>query len=402
MKAIKVGLYLFLGLWLATPIISGAAEFRSNNEGTVRVENNETTGNLYLFGNNVISDGRIRGDITTAGSNLTIGGIVDQSLMAAGGNVTVNGEVAQNARVAGGTVNYHGEVAQDLLIAGGTVNISQAAVITGDVLVAGGTVIVDGTINGRLLVAGGAVSINGRIIGDVNARVDTLTIGNNANIGGKLKYHSPKEANVSNQARIIGGVEFVKTEQKATTDLAQTLTLAFFIDLIALLLLSILLRYLLPNLTANSVSRVYDRGASSFFLNFVIGIALLIALPIITFILIISLIGFRLALVLGLWYALTLALAAGLAPILIGYLLFRLFRARNPLLLGIGSIITGVVIYKLIGLIPFVGGVILFIFFSTAFSALNAEIFDRLKTAFAHRKNPDPGHRIDREHSPNA
>ena len=68
--------------------------------GSVEEGLSQAGGDLYVFGNNLVIQGTVRGDVIAAGSSVTITGHVTGSVMAAGSTLVVSGPVDGSVRLA--------------------------------------------------------------------------------------------------------------------------------------------------------------------------------------------------------------------------------------------------------------------------------------------------------------
>ena len=184
---------------------------------------------LYLFGNTIIINGTVKGDVVAFGGSITIGqtGVVEEDLTAAGQSVIVNGQVQDDARIAGAVllIDSNGVIGDDLLGAGYSLEARSGSQIEKDLLFAGGQATLAGEVGGDVMVAANSLVIQGSVAGDVNAELGSakdmpkfspfsfmpnmpqvpsapggLTVQAGAQIGGDLNYTSAE------QARIPAGV----------------------------------------------------------------------------------------------------------------------------------------------------------------------------------------------------
>jgi len=87
----------------------------------------------YLAGGSVKVDGRVRGDLLVAGGEVVIDGEIDQDLRVIGGEVHLKGLVGRNVTMVGGrlVVDDQAQIAGSLVAAGGEINVSDQAQIIG-------------------------------------------------------------------------------------------------------------------------------------------------------------------------------------------------------------------------------------------------------------------------------
>ncbi|MDW7675877.1 MAG: hypothetical protein SCK28_15235 [Bacillota bacterium] len=272
-----------------------------------------------------------------------------------GGNVTIGSE-----EIVGNVVAFGGSV-------------KTLGVIDGDAVVFGGNVATKGSIEKNLVVFGGSISLEGFVGGDIVAFGGNIAIGENADLngdiitfGGTVSKHpyaairgsiidQPWDwANISNQ--LIGEFE---------GHIFSGIGLWFrVIGAISLVAISWIIGALLPQNINRVAEIVKVQGLRSF------GIGLLakfLAGPVIVALMII-IIGIPLVpvLILGLWFAQMMGVAA------IGLLLGMSFSTK----IGNGGIsyglamLVGLVMLSLVRLVPFAGGITIFIIKTIALGAI--------------------------------
>ncbi|MBU0598045.1 polymer-forming cytoskeletal protein [Patescibacteria group bacterium] len=94
----------------------------------VTVSSNEVIDdNFVRFGNEIIIDGDINGDVIVAGNTITINGQVLGDVIAAGENITINGQVAGNVRVGATNVTINSQVGKNVNIGANTATLTDQA-----------------------------------------------------------------------------------------------------------------------------------------------------------------------------------------------------------------------------------------------------------------------------------
>ncbi len=362
---------------LLMPTLAYAAELRGPNDSndSLTVTKTEKVKNLYIAASNVTVDASVSGDLVAAGGDVLINGDVEQSLLAAGGTINVRGSVGQNSRVAGGTITINGPVHQDLVVAGGTVTVGSGAVVSGDLLISGGTVRIEGHIMGQVRASGGTVVLDSPVDGNVTVRqVDSLEIGKDAVIKGKLLYSSAKEATVASGAQLTGGIEYTKVAQRSGFDgrIRGLFSAATLISILSTFLLALALLYWLNRLTRPVVEHAYKKMPESIG----IGLVTLIVVPVISLILLITLIGMKFAAALGLVYVISVLLGSTLASLLLGSIIMRLVNKSSELKLDWVVALVGAVSGAILMVIPLIGWVILSVLFLAAFGSLIKFIYN--------------------------
>lgn len=336
---------------LLAPVAAQAATFRSQDN--VTIPSDETiSDDLYISGGTVTIDGTVNGDVIAAGGNVIINGPIRDDLIVAGGTVNLNGQVGQTARVAGGTINVRGRIGQDLVVAGGNVDVASGATIMRDIVLAGGNATIRGTADRRLYGAIGSLVIDGRIGDDANLEVGELRLTNRAVIDGNLNYRSENRAQIASGARITGETNF---RQRPRTDRTGQAVLSFILSFLAAFVFGVLLLLLFP---ARTVEVAETIGRSPW-VSLGLGFAALFLVPAAAILLLLLVITIPISLTVVFLYILGLYLA----KIFVGLFLGRFITGRFKI--GGGNyvaLLIGLLIIMLLGLIPFLGGLVRFFY----------------------------------------
>jgi hypothetical protein len=194
---------LFSGTALAAEILAGDPYILPRGE----VVNDD----LYVTGGEVIIDGTVEGDLVVAGGYIEINGVVMGDVLAAGAAVVIAGTVQDDVRAAAGGVILSGSVGDDFFAAAGGgwpgmmavptpamqiegrsvpqgLQINAGSTIGGDAVVAGGQGTVAGSVGRDLLAGMGTMILSGKVAGDANLSVNSLTVQENAVVQGELRY----------------------------------------------------------------------------------------------------------------------------------------------------------------------------------------------------------------------
>ena len=108
-----------------------------------------------------------------------------------------------------------------MIVAGGQVTIGSNAVIEGDLVCMGGTIALNGEVKGKVIASGGQIDISGKVGNGVTIDgVDTLTIGNTADISGGLVYSSGNQAAIAEGSKVNGEIKFTKIAKSKKMDKA--------------------------------------------------------------------------------------------------------------------------------------------------------------------------------------
>ncbi|HJH31059.1 MAG TPA: hypothetical protein C5S50_02475 [Methanosarcinaceae archaeon] len=326
-----------------------ASAFTTLQSGEFVGTNTVIDDDLYIFGDDVIIQGAVLGDILTCGGLVEISGNVTGDVLACAGSVIINGNVEDDIRVCTGTLIVNGNVGGDLLVFGGNVVLNKDANIDGDVIFGSGQMELMGDVGGNIIGEAGDVKMAGEVDGNVKLKVDKLTVLPGTKVNGIFTYTSPKEATIppGTVAKDINFIEKVvhESEQQITGSFSITL---WFIRYLALLAIGLLILILLPNRT-EAVARTIPDGT---LMNLVMGFILVIAGFIGSIMLFITVIGIPLGILL---LFMTFAILYG-AKLFFGFWLgnvifSRLGRESKPWM----DMVLGLFILSILISLPWIG-----------------------------------------------
>lgn len=383
-RSIVAGLFSLLFI-AALPGMAWAADFRGGDDQL------EVSGavddDVYAAGDGITVSGDVTGDVAAVGRNVRLSGSSGGSFFAGAQRITISGRVGNSARVAGQDVIVSGEIGKDLLGAGQNVTIEEGGTVGRDVWAGGQTLDVAGTVTRDVRGGAAEVTISGTVEGKVEVESDSVTITDGARIAGDLVYTSKNEADIAEGAEVGG--EVIRREPKAApvdeSNPVLDAILSFLRGVAGSFLLGLVLLWLLPDLLPVLTRTMRSDTLASAG----IGLAALFLIPIVALIILIP------ALLLGAFGAVPFLMLAVygfllmLAKAAVGYLigLMILQKSDSPVMPGtlgdsLKALIVGVVLLTLVGLIPFIGGLVGFL---TAILALGAGLlaFSRWRKARA-------------------
>ena len=353
-------------LFLLLPYFASAADLRTADQLSIAA-NERISENLYAAGGNITTAATITGDLLVAGGTVLVNGVVSDDLLALGGSVTVLGNVGDDLRAAGGNITISGRVGGDAIVGGGQVNISGGG-IGGDILAGAGTLTIDAPVGGDVVVGSGNVFINARVKGSVRFAGETLRLGSSAVIEGDLTYTSPKEARLEEGAIVRGEVQF--EQAKDVRGIAERGFLAFVTVAAIGKFLSIFVCALIVGLAFSKYSiTLVETAAARPFYEIGRGFMTLIMLPVFSIVLLVTVIGIPLALLGFAVFAALVILASITASIILGSLVYRYFTKRPYVEVSWKTILLGVVLFTLVGMIPFLGALVTFLLLLLAIGA---------------------------------
>lgn len=354
MKVRKIAVILFL-LALLVPSLALA----SGSETNVYFSKDQSVAdNHYATGASVEVAGKVGGDLFIIGGSVVVTGEVAGDVLVLGGNIRIAGTVGGNVRIVGGNVEITGPVNKNVSVVAGTLNIASTSNISGTTSVVCGMVDIRGAIAGTLDGYAGGVIVAGTLKNGANLVLgpkNSVNFRDTAIVQGEFTYKATKPAAVAVGAKIseplnyVAYTEFKKSHYSVDWALKQ-LIIIFSLLVVALVVTSLFSKFLEQITMSAQVKPWRQMGW---------GFVWLVVPPIVFILLMITLIGLPLALILLGVYIIGLYLI----PIFAGSTLITYLKTipslsfinRWPLLL---SVCIGIIIFKLLTLIPYLGWLI--------------------------------------------
>lgn len=325
---------------------------------------------LYVAGGTVTINGTVNGDLIVAGGNVTVNGTVRDDAMVAGGTVIIAGDIGQSVRAAGGNLSINGQVAEDLVVSGGNVDVSSNSTIGRDVLLSSGSARLSGPVGRGVRGAVGSLVIDNSVGNGVRVSVGNLTLTDRAVINGDLVYTSENTAEIADGAQVTG--EITRREPPVRRPGIAGRIFSFIASFIAAFLFGLLLLLLFPV----GMVRVADTVRGSPWISLLLGFVLLIVVPAAIVILLILLVTIPISLTILFFYVLGIYLAKVFVGLALGRTMVSYFKWN------IGNILAfliGLAIIMLLGLIPFIGPLIRFVYVIFGLGAAGLVVFYYLR-----------------------
>ncbi|MFB6310945.1 MAG: polymer-forming cytoskeletal protein [Salinirussus sp.] len=296
---------------IALSIAPGLAAAETRAGGTVVIGAEETTGDLEVFGGDVVVRGTVDGDLRAFAGNVRIEGTVTGDVEAAAGNVDISGTVDGNVRATAGNVQVG----------------------------------VDGVIRGQLEAGAGSVIIAGTV-GSLRAGAETISIAPTAAIRGDVEYDGTLDR--ASEARIDGTV----TRNPDLSiggpipQVADVVFSAYFF--IVNLIVGAILLIVFPRFSAGLADRTRNRPG----MTGIVGLGTLIATPIILVLVAVTIVGIPLSLVGFLGYLAAIWLGIVYGRYVLGVWLLSLAGYANRW----AALLLGLVVMVVVTRLPIIGG----------------------------------------------
>lgn len=385
---------VFFSILTLAPLSADAAVFRAGEQFGLGGDE-YISENVYAAGANVRVEGTVDGDVTVAGSQVTVTGAVTEDVNVAGALVAVTGSVGGDVRAAGSQIVIDGPVGGEVLVFGAIVSVLPGAEIRGDFLAPGAAkVVINGTVYGNVLTNAAELEVNGIVHGSINANVDSLVFGEDAQVLGEVSYRSPAEAFVSPGARVPEKMEYMRMQDPRTAGHALTnvakavMTLVSVLALVMFVVTGLLAVTLYPARSTELLQATID----SFALNVITGFVALFGVPILLMTIFGTIIGVPIAVFGALLYGIGLFIAKVYAGILLGSLVFLFLKPqklpkstkktktpqKKTLEVDWKSVLVGVPLLFLLGVVPILGWLIDFVLFWAVLGAVLMMMYEQL------------------------
>ncbi len=231
-KSMLPRLLILLSL-LATALPALSAEFRSDKNLKVPAE--ETIkDDLYAVGETITIDGILEGDLIAFAKDIIINGEVRGDVIAVAQSIEATGTLGDDVRVAGQALKFgpKARIGGDVIAGGMSLETEKGSTIAGDFIFGGYQALLAGQIDKDLLAGLANLQLAGKVGGDAEVHFESdgdappinsfagnqpprismpqvpggLTLENTAEVGGKLKYTSKRDAKIDDAAKVTGGV----------------------------------------------------------------------------------------------------------------------------------------------------------------------------------------------------
>lgn len=345
------------------PFTASAFTVKSGESVTLPKEES-IKGNYFAAGNNLVIDGKIEGDLICAGQSLNINGEIGGDVICAAQTININGNVNGSVRILANAANINSTIEKNLMVGAATVNTASGSSIGGETLVAGAVADLKGKTSGDLSAAGSTISLGGEVGKNVNIRINSkdenngLLLLDSAKIAGDLNYTDSAEAKISPSARIGGKTNhnLPSYTEKNKDQYGIGWIWGKIYSMFAAMVIGLVLVLIWSKETDELTDKMFNKiGASVGW-----GAVVLIVTPVAAIILMITLIGFPLAILLLLIWAVAIWLSKIFVAILVGKTFLEKFwkDKKSNLLL---SLVIGTVISWTIFAIPIIGWILCFI-----------------------------------------
>jgi len=369
MKFLRYFLGGLILLFFLLPIPAFALEVKSGED--VDLSGKTINDNLYIVASETsLEDTIIKGDLYLFASDVKIENlVVEGDVFLAGANLDIDNLQCQDLKI-GAAQAYleNSKISGELLAGVSNISIKDTQ-IDRNLYLAGAEVSFKGEAKKDLKIYASNARINGVIAGDVFIKAESLVVGADTNIGGKLtnKYYE-SQARISDDAKITGGLFEKKIEKsaRASTGFESKIPGAVF-SLLTYLLVGLILILIFPKFIPETAQIIGKKN----WVTLGLGLAFLFVVPVLLFIIFFTIIGIPISIIAFGVYGLAIYLARLFAGLWIGQ---QIIKKSHP----VWQMALGVAILTALYFIPIIGGLVKFVALVFGLGALTLKSYEFL------------------------
>jgi cytoskeletal protein CcmA (bactofilin family) len=348
-----------------------AQEFRHTD--TVDVEKSEVIkGDAFLSGAHVKIEGTVDGDLYVFAQEANIQGHVTGDVIAFVQILRLTGQVDGNIRSFTNTVLISGDVSKNITSFAESVTLDATGKIAGSVTSFANTLTIDGHVGRNVLGLINAGNISGTVAGGIHAQGATLNFNSGAQVGGPVTFKGEHAPQVAAGARLEVPVQFIQQEhQKSYRDSGFYVWRVIWTA--AVVLFGLVLFLVMPAFARESVDSAQRYGAS-----FGLGALVMFAVPIAALIACITIVGIPIGVSTFMLWLAALNSAGIVVGAIVGQWLMGYTRETWQL---IGRMVVGVIILRVVEMIPHLGGWVKFAVVLWGMGAIALAIYRRFAPA---------------------
>jgi cytoskeletal protein CcmA (bactofilin family) len=370
---VLAGFCAMLGAMLALPTAASATEFRKGE--TVEIAKDETVkGDLYISCARARVDGTVDGDVFFFGESMDVNGHVIGDVIGFSRSLRINGQVDGNIRGFNNNMTISGTVGKNVTAFDEALTIDSNAKVGRSLTSFTETLDVDGNVGRDLLLFFAHANLGGKVGGGIRAKGHTMVIGPTAVIEGPVSFEGDKQPEVSPGAKLVSPIQFKQYERRRDYRTGSYYVWRL-IWTAALVLFGLVLFALMPAFAQESVNSAERYGAS-----LGLGVLVFFGVPIAAVIACVTVVGLPIGITSFLLWLMALSIAQMVVGGLVGQWLLGRTSEIWPL---IGRMAIGLIIVRLAGSIPRVGGWVKFGVILWGIGAISLALYKRFQPVIA-------------------
>jgi cytoskeletal protein CcmA (bactofilin family) len=311
--------------------------------------------NLWAAGAVVAVRGSVKNDIWAAGAEVDVDATAGKSLWAAGAIVSVTGQ-AQDMYVMAARATVDARVNGKLSMGAARLIVGRGTEVRGITRLAGAEVVFSGTSRGAAEIYADTVQINGRVAGNLRVRARSISLGKGAIVDGDAVFETLDEPQIDVGATIRGRqtVTIPMRQQVDRRSTIVTLGAAVLFGVGAGLVLGIILLLAARPFVERGIDTIREAPVRSAF----VGLAVFILIPLVASLIMVTIVGIPIGLLILLAFPLAVAIGLVLSAFALADRILNRDRMERSTGGQFVSLLVGVIILAVIGLIPVLGFVV--------------------------------------------
>lgn len=363
-----------LTLALGLPSPAQAGEFRHGEPNFTLPAGQTVSTDLFAAGDYIRIDGDVDGDVYAWGHSVTINGHVTGDVLAFSQEVRINGRVDGNVRSWSQTVSITGAVSKNVLAFCAEVTVDANGSVGGSITAATGDMELNGPVGRDILASAGSITMNSTVGGNVRVKSRDITVGPSADLHGQITYRGDRAPRIDSSAKVAGPVQ-AEFEQPVPAYKRPRFYWHVAFGWAAAFIFGIVLIALGPDFVGGIIA-ASDRPWFSCGVGFLV----LLAVPVAAIIACITVVGLAVGISTLLMYAIALYSAQVFVGVWVGEKILGEGIKTSAL---IGRLALGLLILRLLGMIPWAGGWVRIVVILWGLGAIAVAAYKRFRPAIA-------------------
>ncbi len=356
----KLSFFILLGFLLCIPLTTLAIEKHASK--VVFLAADQTVNqNYYAAGEKIEIYGTINGDLFLAASEVVIDSAnINGDIFVVSEKLVVKNKINGSIRaVVAKEFELNAEVVKNVFVLGSSLKVAETAQIAQHLTFWGSNLEFNGKVGQNLEGGMENLSVNGQVGANVDVYLSprdeaNLQLTDKALVSGSVFYRALTTAQVAENAQILGALNFEKWTQKFPEknifDHLWSAVVTFF----SMLVVGMVLFYLWPGFFSHNFATLRKQSWKTLLFGFLF----LFLTPFVALLLMFTVIGLPVGLMILAAWVVFLYLAAILSAWLLGKFIKNKFLAKYPWS-KMHILAFGIVVYLLIGTVPFLGWLLL-------------------------------------------
>ena len=355
---------------------AGAADLKHGDPNYTLASGETVHTDLIVSADSTRIDGDVDGDLIAFSRSVTVNGHVKGDVIAFSQELRVNGPVDGNVRAFVQMLQLNSTVGRNVMAWAGDVNLDENAKVGGTMTLGAGHAELRGALTGDLLAFLGDLDINGSLGRNAMIRGGHLSIGPNAVIAGQTKAMLRQQPDVSSSAKLGSPIEVtIQKHEHGPMYSSGRYYVHQCLKWGASFLFGLVLLFLMPVFFFEAVSSCNKTAPAIGF-----GVLFLFAMPIAALIACITVVGLGVGITSFMLWLITIYAAQVFVGAWLGEKILGTGAGAGA---ALGRLALGLVILRVLGMLPFLGGWISFAVVVWGMGAVALAVYKHLRPQIA-------------------